>query len=115
MSINTHKRIKPNVLDDLESLIYTVLSLSDKPLPWHNLIINNYQRNEALLKMKNDFDIISHCGKKYEFLSKIYEYLRMIGERKCDLNFLVIYEILEDAKKNCEFDQEKYPSEYCFQ
>ena len=78
MSINTHKKTKPNVLDDLESLIYTILSLSDKPLHWHNLDVNNFQRNEALLKMKENFDIISHCGKKYDFLSKIYLYIKMV-------------------------------------
>ena len=70
--------MKPNVLDDLESLMYAILSLSDKPLHWHNLDVNNFQRNETLLKMKENFDIISHCCKKYDFLSKIYVYIKMV-------------------------------------
>ena len=114
MSIGSHQKFKPTILDDIESLIYTVIELSRINLPWKHLRICNYQRNNILLDKKKKLNIIQLCEEEFDFIAKIYFYINKVKKENLFLDFDVINEILDDAKKIKKYDLKDYKSKYCF-
>ena len=114
MSINTHIKLKPSIIDDIESLLYSLINLAGIKLPWEGIKASNYQINNIILKLKESVDISSLCGEEYYFISKLFYYLNKIKRGENELNFEVIYEIIEEEKKISKFDKIEYDSDFCF-
>ena len=98
MSINCHKNLLPTSLDDIESLLYSLMYLAKIDLPWINMDFPNILKNKEILRLKENMDIVGLCGKEYEFLAKIYIYLKKVREGKNTLNFEVLRELLKMEK-----------------
>ena len=103
MSIDTHKKFKPSVIDDIESLLYSLINLAGIKLPWQSVKTSNYQLHNTILNLKESTDMISLCGKEFSFIAKIFCYLDKIKRHETFLNFEVIYEIIRQEKNNHEF------------
>jgi serine/threonine protein kinase len=114
MSINTHKNKRPNISDDIESLIYSCIYLAGIELPWKHLDVSGFVKNDEILKLKTNFDICKFCGEKLEFISQIFIYLNIIREGKKKLDFDVIFEFIALAKKKIKKKNLIKKSKYIF-
>jgi hypothetical protein len=86
MSRNCHRGKKLSRRDDLESLMYSVITILNGYSPWQNLTINSKQDpNEVIMNMKEEY---------WENLHKVVENLPS--------NFKKFASLI----KNMEFDQE---------
>ena len=56
MSINTHLRGDPCPEDDIESLIYCLLYLSEKGLPWDGIKVHPSDYDKTYLEYKKKFN-----------------------------------------------------------
>ena len=63
--------------------------------------------------MKQNLEIISFYGEKYEFISKIYVYIDKVKNEEKILDYDVIKEKLSSEKK-MELSPNDYDSLYCF-
>ena len=82
MLFNGNKDIKHIALDDLESLLYEIMSISKLKLPLDNLVVNNFNRNEIICGMKENFDPASFCGEEFKFLALACIYLKKAKKGK---------------------------------
>lgn len=114
MSVNTHKKIKPTILDDIESLLYSLIELAGIKLPWDGIKTSNFQLNNILLEMKQNINIIKLCGDDYDFIPKIFCYLNKVNKKETIFDFDVIYEILEKEKTNNKNTSFQYEEDFCF-
>ena len=112
MSINTHRKIKPTVLDDIESLLYCLMELGGIKLPWDGLKISNYQINNIYSDIKENMNFVKECGEEFGFISKIFYYLNKLKRNEVKLNFNVIKEILFEEEKKTQ--TLKYKENFCF-
>ena len=114
MSINAHKNIMPNTLADLESLLYTALYLAKIYLPWRYIESTNFTKNQKILECKLNYEIEKYCGKEFHFLSQFYYYFKKIKDENHPLNFDVLFEFLNSAKKEKIDSQLSYKEKYIF-
>ena len=114
MAINNHKNLFPSTIDDIESLLYTLMKLANINLPWINVITSGRPKHDIYADLKENIDVCALCGKEYELFSKIYIYLKMVREKKQILNFDVLFEFINESKIK-EFSQgPKYEEKYIF-
>ena len=52
MLVNYHKNFKPSTLDDINSLLYSLMYLADFDLPWLNINSSSSDKNEEIMKIK---------------------------------------------------------------
>jgi len=104
MSKNNHRRGTPCSSDDIESLIYCLLFMSIIGLPWDKIKDLPSCYENTLLKYKQDFDY--WCGKDFEFLADILEYLKIIHEEKKEMN----YHVLKKLMGKQEIEENKNPN-----
>ena len=115
LSINSHFYGPPTPSDDLESLIYTLLYLSELGLPWYSISGPNKSRYKATLQIKINFDSKAYCGEEYEFLSLSLDYLKQINKGRIAVNYDTFRKIFEKEKINIENGEENrsYAEEFC--
>lgn len=68
MPLNTHKKIKPTIIEDLKSLLYSLMELAGIKLPWE-IKASNFQLNNILLEMKENINITKLFGDDFDFIS----------------------------------------------
>ena len=113
MSINTHLRGDPCPEDDIESLIYCLLYLSEKGLPWDGIKVHPSDYDKTYLEYKKKFNYYKWCRKDYEFIADILEYLRIIKTEKKTVNYHVIKTLLGHDAPYPQNDDEKN-FQFCF-
>lgn len=72
MSINAHKNLVPSTLDDVENLLNTCMYLSNIELPWDNIDVVSFQKNNVIMELKENFDIHNLCNDEFEFFHKFF-------------------------------------------
>lgn len=115
LSINSHFYGPPTPSDDLESLIYTLLYLSELGLPWHSISGPNKSRYKATLQMKINFDSKAYCGEEFKFLSLSLDYLKQINKGRIAVNYDALRKIFEKEKINIEnrAESRSYAEVFC--
>ena len=113
LSINAHNNGIPNTNDDLESLIYSLLYLSDKGLPWIHLNCKNKDKYKETLKMKINFEYYKFCGLEYKFLADSLEFLRYYCYKHEDIKYSVFKALFKNASDNKIINIKK-ENKFCF-
>ena len=113
MSINSHLHGNPCPEDDIESMLYTLISFTIFGLPWHNVDFYPAELKKKILNMKLNFDHYQYIKDQYEFLANCFEYLKMVTTKKEKLNYEVLKELL--IPKNILYSETfmKY-EKFCF-
>jgi len=74
MSINSHRKIKSTVLDEIESLLYSLMDLGEIKLPWDSLKTSNYELNNIYANIKECMEVIKYyyilISNKNDYFSK---------------------------------------------
>ena len=99
MSISNHNNEKPSILDDIESLLYSVMYLAQLDLPWINEDSLGSQKHLVIMEMKSNLDLEKSFGQEFEFLCQVYIYLNKVRTEKKKLDFEIIFEFINLAKK----------------
>ena len=110
MSINCHLHGIPSPNNDVESLIYTLLYMTNKGLPWLRLNCANKSYYKATLEMKINFDFIDYYNEEYSFLLYCLEYLKKVNKKKeiCDYNVLRTLFFHGSNKKLIQSENKEY-------
>ena len=73
-----------------------------------------FLKNEEILKLKENLDVIALCGENFRFLSQILIYLKIINEKKKKLDFDVIFELLSINRKRLLKEKRYTKSKFTF-
>ena len=71
MAINNHKNLFPSTLDDIESLLYTLMKLANINLPWINVITSGQTKQYVYAYLKENIDIyVFYVEKNMNYFQK---------------------------------------------